>query len=485
MEPEMGHAFDLFFNPRSVVVAGASNNLTTMGTIQLLNILHGGFTGKIFCLHPTESSVLGLPTFKKPAELPETPDLAFLVLPSRFVPGLIDELGAKGVKAAIVISGGFRESGSQAGIELERALLEAARRHGMRLVGPNCIGVISPPARFNTTVAPYVGEPGRVAFLSQSGTYVTQVLGFLYGKGWGFSRAVSMGNSADLNMVDGLDYLAEDDATGAIALYIEGLPDGRAFMKAAARAALKKPVVALYVGGSETGARASASHTGALAGSGDVHAGAFRQAGVVQVHTIEDLYAAAHALSHQPPMRGPRVAVITNSGGPAASIADSISTYGLQLPLFSAGLQEKIKGMVPKTGTVRNPVDITFDLDTEGFLVGIVDMVLGSGEVDALVIHGVIGSLYLEALAGVIGDRMPMDNSPLLEVYREAITRSMGVMRKHGLPVVISAFWGREDSSVRMFHDGGIPCHGTPESAVRTLRAMYERGLFETRGATL
>ena len=187
------HILERFFNPRSVVVAGASNNITKMGTIQLLNIVNGGFGGQVLCLHPSESSVMGLPTFKKAADLPFVPDLAVLIIPSMHVPKLIDELGERGVKAAVVISGGFRESADPEGARLERDLVEAAKRRGVRLVGPNCIGIISPPAGFNTTVYPYKQPPGKVGLLSQSGTYVTQVLHYLERRGWGFSRAVSMG----------------------------------------------------------------------------------------------------------------------------------------------------------------------------------------------------------------------------------------------------------------------------------------------------
>jgi acetyltransferase len=480
----MPHPLDCFFNPRSITVAGASNNVTTMGTMQLLNLLNDRFPGPIYCIHRSEESVFGLPTFKSPAELPEATDTALIVIPARHVPEMIDGLGRRGTKTAIVITAGFRELGTEEGRRLERELVETARRHGMRIVGPNCMGIISPPAKFNTTVHPYVGAPGRVALLSQSGTYVTQVLHYLGERGWGFSRAASMGNSADVNVIDGLDYLAQDEATGAVAMYIEGIPDGRAFLEAAQRCSRAKPVVALYVGGSDTGARVSASHTGALAGSGDVHAGAFAQAGIVQVDRIEDLYASAHALAHTPPMRGPRVGIITNSGGPAASIADTISRLGLLLPEFSPALQAKLRSLVPPTGTTGNPVDITFDMDTESFLVKIVDAVISSGEVDGAVIHGPIGSLFMDAMARVVGHRLQMDNAPMIEMTNEIIDRSVGLIKAGGLPVVISAFWGKGDSSIDRYHSAGVPCHMSPESAVRSLRALYDRGRFEVRFTT-
>ena len=313
---------------------------------------------------------------------------------------------------------------------------------------------------------------------------MTQVQHYLKNRGWGFSRAVSMGNSSDLDLCDGLDYLAQDPETASIALYIEGVRDGKAFLSSARRASAVKPVVAFYVGGTDSGARVSASHTGALAGDGMVYSGAFAQAGVVEVHGVEKLYASAHALANQPPMRGPRVGIITNSGGPAASIADALTRNGLALPEFSHRLQERLKHFVPPTAPVKNPVDVTFSLDTEAFLVSLVDEVLGSGEVDALVIHGVIGSLYMDELAEMVGDMVVTDNSAYFSLIGEAIERSVAIIRRHGLPVVISAFWGQnDDSSIRAYHQAGIPCHLTPELAVDSLKALYIRGNYLNRPA--
>ena len=276
-------------NPNSVAIVGASNNIMKMGTVLLTSLIRGEYPGKVYPIHPREEIVLGLKAYRKAADLPQAADLAVLVIPTRAVPQVLGELGEKGIRKAIIISGGFREVGG-GGRELEKEIIAVARQYGIRFLGPNCIGIINTRKKLNTTFFPYLHQPGGIGIASQSGTYVTQVISYLAKSQIGYSQAISVGNEADIDLVDCLEYLGEDPETRAIALYIEAIKRGREFLEVARKVTRKKPVVALYVGGSEAGARASLSHTGALSGPDGLYEGALRQSGIIRVSTVEELY---------------------------------------------------------------------------------------------------------------------------------------------------------------------------------------------------
>jgi len=278
---------------------------------------------------------------------------------------------------------------------MEEKINAVAKQYGMRFVGPNCLGIINSEISLNTTVAPFTTGPGLLGFASQSGTYVTQILPYLRKKGIRFSKAISLGNEANINMVDALEYLGEDEQTRAIILYIEGIRDGRRFVEAARRITRHKPVVAQYVGGSAAGARAGSSHTGAMAGPDFLYDGIFRQAGVIRVRTIEDLYAHGWALATQPPLRGRRVGIVTNSGGPGTAIAYTCDQEGLEVPRFSQRLQQEIRPLIEPHASAANPVDLTFDLSMEKLAVTLPEMIMKSGEVDAIVLHGIMHSGFM------------------------------------------------------------------------------------------
>ena len=273
-----------------------------------------------------------------------------------------------------------------------------AKRYGIRFLGPNCRGLINSEISLNVTVTPLTGPPGLLGLASQSGTYLTQTLPYLYRKGIRFSKAVSVGNEADLGIIDVLEYLGEDPQTRAIILYSEGVRDGKRFLEVARRITPHKPVLAQYVGGSEAGARAGKSHTGSMAGPDYLYEGIFKQAGVIRTRTIEELYAHGWVLATQPPLKGRRVAVVTNSGGPGTAMAHSCSAGGLQVPPFSAALQEKIRALIPPYASAANPVDLTFNFDIQMLSVTIPDIIMHSGEVDALLLHGAMGSGFMKAV---------------------------------------------------------------------------------------
>jgi acyl-CoA synthetase (NDP forming) len=290
----------LLLHPRSVAVAGASNNPIKMGTLQALSILKDGYQGKFYPVHPTEKTVLGHPAYASPHDLPEAPDLVMLVVPASQVASLLENFARIGTKRAIIISAGFRETGTT-GRALEERLREIAAIYGIRFLGPNCMGIVNTAISLNLTLAALEKRPGSLGMASQSGTYVTQTFAYLKERGIRFSKAISCGNEANIDIVDVLEYLGEDEQTKAIILYIEGIRDGRRFIETAQRITPNKPVLAQYVGGSAAGAQAGLSHTGAMAGPDFLYEGVLKQAGIIRCHSIEDLYTHGWMHAAQPP----------------------------------------------------------------------------------------------------------------------------------------------------------------------------------------
>lgn len=444
-----------------------------MGTGQLATLLMTGFEGPVYPVHPSESSVLGLRAYRDVTELPGTPDLAVMVLPTDLVAGTLDDCGKAGVRAAIVVSGGFREVGEDA---KEKEVTAAARRHGIELIGPNCIGVSNFHIGLNTTYFPYEQAPGDVTVISQSGTYSCHIYGYTKKIGVRLSHTVSVGNSAVTDLSDCLEYFADEPHTRAIALYIEGISDGEKFMRIAREAARKKPVVALYVGGTGAGARAGMSHTGALAGDDALYDGMFHQTGVLRAYSIEQLLDWAWALSVQPPAPGGRICVLTNSGGPGASMADSCNREGLEVPLLSDGLQRELRGILPHTASVTNPVDMTYFMSVSDLYDKIPRLLLESGEIDGIVMYGVFGSLLYRTIQDALGGRIKYPTEEFMPVIMGLLEKYKDLPREYGKPIIVSSFWGRDDDALAFLADNGLPVYPAPERAVSAMAALYRRG---------
>ena len=458
-------------NADSIAFLGASNNPFTMGTTQIAHLIRGGFEGKVWPVNPREKTVLGVTAYQRVADLPEVPDLAVLVLPTRIVPEILDECGRKGIKRAVIISGGFKERGEEGG-ELEEELKSVAKRHGIRFVGPNCIGVINAQRNLNLTFYPYVNGPGPMGILSQSGTYVTQVLPYLAKRGIRYSRAISLGNEADIDLVDGIEYLSEDPETKAIALYIEGIRRGREFVEITKGASMRQPIVAYYVGGTEAGARSGLSHTGAMGGDDVVHDGTFRQCGIVRAPTIELLYDWAWALATTPIPRGRRVAIVSHSGGPVTSMADACARNDIEVPLLSENTQEKIAPMVPETGSTANPVDMTFNTNPGALTDSIPRAIFESGEVDAILIHGIGGSDLIKTMKTEAPDLVPADIS---DIERQMVRMHHGLVelrKEMSCPVVASSFDDHTDAAVSYVMKNDIPVYPSPERAAQAMAAL-------------
>jgi acyl-CoA synthetase (NDP forming) len=471
----------LLMNPKSIAVAGANNTPTKMGTIQALSVLKDGYRGKFYPLHPTEKTILGITAYASPQDLPEVPDLALLIVPIKAVISLLEDFGKIGTKRAIVVTAGFRETGD-AGQDMENKLNEVARRYGIRFVGPNCLGVINSQVFLNTTVYPFPQEPGLLGFASQSGTYVTQVLPSLRKRGIRFSKAISLGNEANIDIADALEFLGEDEQTKAIILYVEGIRDGRRFIEIARKVTPHKPVLAQYVGGSVSGARAGLSHTGAMSGPDFLYDGIFKQAGIIRVGSVEELYDHGWTLATQPLPRGRRVGVITNSGGPSSSISYTCDLVGLEVPRFSAGLQKEIRKYLQPHAASANPVDLTFDTGMKKLAITIPELVIKSGEVDALIMHGIMHSGFLREIYNHVSDYIEgVSFEEFLSFTEPVIKEVFELPLKYKIPLLISSFFGQEDSYTKGFQENNIPVFHSPEKTARALGSLYHYKLIRER----
>ncbi len=357
---------DPFFSPRNVAVIGATENVGSVGRTTLWNLMSSPFGGAVFPVNPKRDSVLGIKAYKTVKDIPAEVDLAVLVTPSKFIPSLIDECGDVGIKAAVVISAGFKEAGDE-GKLLEKQLLENARKHQMRIIGPNCLGIMVPPSGLNATFASGMARTGNVGFLSQSGALCTAVLDWSMREMVGFSAFMSIGSMADIGWGDLIYYLGNDPKTRSILIYMESVGDARAFLSAAREVALTKPIIVIKAGRTAAGSKAAASHTGSMTGSDDVLDVAFQRSGVLRVSNIADLFYMAEVLSKQPRPKGPRLTVLTNAGGPGVLAADSLLLGGGELAEISEATIAELNQILPASWSKGNPIDILGDAEPERY----------------------------------------------------------------------------------------------------------------------
>jgi len=355
---------DAFFHPRSVAVVGATENPGTVGRALIENLAKASFAGRLFPVNPKRSHVLGVPCYASIAKIPEPVDLAVIATPASTVPGVIAECGAKGISAAIVISAGFKEVGAE-GAALEQATLAEARKHKMRIIGPNCLGLMNPHNGLNATFAATIARPGSVGFISQSGALCTAILDWSQREMVGFSAFVSVGSMLDVGWGDLIQYLGDDHNTQSIIIYMESVGSDakhvRSFLSAAREVALAKPIIVIKPGRTEAAAHAAASHTGALTGSDEVLDAAFHRCGVLRVNTIAELFYASEALGKQPRPRGPRLTIVTNAGGPGVLATDALLSRGGQLAQLSEKTMQELNAVLPAPWSHGNPVDILGD----------------------------------------------------------------------------------------------------------------------------
>ncbi len=474
---------ETILNPSSIALAGASNNMSKMGTIQMLNLIDSGFPGEIMPVHPRESVVLGKKAYPAIADLPYAPDLAILVVPTALVPGMLEDFGKLGTRHAIIITAGFKETGEE-GMGLERRIIEIARNHGIRFLGPNCLGIVNTHLPLNVTVAPILGYGGGLSLASQSGTYIAQTVHFLRRNGIVLGTAVSVGNEADIDITDCLEYLGQDEYTKAIGLYIEGIRDAGRFLRVARRVSRDKPIVAQYVGGTEAGARSGSSHTGAIAGPDYIYDGLFEQAGIIRVDTIEEVYRFGWALATQPPLRGPRIAVLTNSGGPGSGIATTLNAAGLEVPEFSDTVREQVSQFLPGHASARNPVDLTFHIDMKALTVKIPEILFSDDGIDGVIIHGIMDTGFMDLLYPSVSKHMDVTREQFLKYGEISLDELVAMPCAYGKPLLISSFFDTSDHCVRLFHKHSIPTFDSPEKAAKAMWALYKHCLFRQRSAS-
>jgi len=355
-----------FFTPKTVAVIGASDRADSVGRTLLWNLISSPFGGTVFPVNPKHHSVLGIQAYPTIQAVPEAVDLAIVATPAPTVPAVIADCVDAGVKAAIIISAGFRETG-ETGSKLEQQVLEQARRGKIRLIGPNCLGVMNPRTGFNATFASTIARPGHVGFISQSGALCTAILDWSLQENVGFSAFVSIGSMLDVNWGDLIDYLGDDPHTESIVIYMESIGEARSFLSAAREVALTKPIIVIKAGRTEAAAKAAASHTGALAGSDVVLDAAFRRCGVLRVKQISEVFDMAEVLAKQPRPLGPHLTILTNAGGPGVLATDALLEFGGELTALSDATIASLNQLLPDHWSRGNPIDILGDADPDRY----------------------------------------------------------------------------------------------------------------------
>ncbi len=460
-------------NPKSVAVFGASNNIARMGSLCLLAMISEEFDGPIYPVHPSEDTIFGLKAYKSLKDLPEVPELLLLVIPSHLVPEVLEEAGEIGIDRVIIITAGYEEVDKTEGREMQERINQIVEKYGIRYIGPNCIGVYNSYAKLNTTVFQNRLKPGKVGMISHSGTYLSHIFPYLESIEFNFGEGISLGNAASIDTIDALEYFEERDEIKVIAMYLEGVQRADKLVETARRISLKKPIVALYVGGTEGGARSAATHTAAITVSDTIIDAAFRQTGIIRAYSIEELLDYSWAFATQPLPKGDRMAVVSVSGGPGSSLADSISRSCLKLPEFSDKIRREIEKYLPHTGISINPVDITYSMDKEAYTRHIPEIVLGSDEIDGLFIYGNMNFNWILDYKDIIGGETAKID--VNEVEQNAILEAketVKILSKFNKPVFGTTFQGHSDSMIQTFRREGIPFYPASERAVKAMAAM-------------
>jgi acetyltransferase len=455
---------DRLFDPRSIAVIGASNKKGSVGYILLRNLIGAEYDGIVFPVNPKAPSVQGIQAYASIGQVPRKVDLAVIAVPAQHVPGVVRECGEAGVAGAVIVSAGFKETGKE-GQKLEDLVVSTAGSYGLRIIGPNCLGYIRPGLNLNVTFAHVMPEPGRVAFFSQSGALGTAILDWATANKVGFSAFVSVGSMADVDFGDLIDYFGADHRTSSIIMYIEAITDARKFMSAARHFAKTKPIIVVKSGRTARSALAAASHTGAIAGDDQLYSAAFRRAGIVRVEEIEDLFDCSETLSRQISPRGPRLAIVTNAGGPGVMAADRLLSLNGQLAELAPETTEKLKEALPGFAATGNPVDVGGDADADRYAKATETLIQDPN------IDGVMAILTPQAMS------YPTETAEAL----------VTVSREHPNKPLLTSFMGeiKVRDGITRFRSAHVPTFDTPEDAVKAFLYMYQytknlESLYET-----
>ena len=451
---------DRLFSPRSIAVIGASKTIGKVGYLTLSNLVQSGFQGPIVPINSAGGELFGLPVYKQLADYPDAIDLVVIAVPAEMVPAAARDAVAKKAGAVVVVASGFKEAGPE-GRALEDELIAICRRGGVRLLGPNCLGVINTAIRMNASFSRRIPQAGSMAIFSQSGALCTAMMDIADERELGVSKAISIGNKADITEVDVLEALAEDEDTRVIVGYLEDISDGDRFVKAAEAASSRKPVVILKAGTTAAGTRAAANHTGVLVGKDTAYGAAFKRAGICRADTFDALFDSATALALQPTPKGDRVLIITNSGGSGTISADAVEKAGLTVAPLGEELARQLRRALPDAAFIDNPIDISAAAEPRHYAAAI-DIVAAEGSFDAVLI--VLAPQYMTEPAATV--------------------RAIVAHLDENMPV-LAAFLGGGDimPSRQELAAAGLPFYDSPERAVTALKAMHEYGVWQRRPA--
>ncbi len=449
------------FEPGSIAVIGASNNVRKWGGRIFKNIF-GSFKGAVYPVNPKEETIQGVISYPSVLDIPGDVGMAVIAVPAQSVIPVVEECGKKNVKGLVVISAGFGETGEQ-GKELEKRLLSVVNNYGMRMIGPNTLGIVNEPMSLNASVIGRLPQPGPISFITQSGTLGLALAEWTIDMGLGLCKIISTGNKANTDDIDLIEYLNNDPSTGVIAMYVEGINRGKEFMEAARR--IKKPIIAIKTGRSKRGARAVFSHTGSIAGSDEIFSAAFRQAGILRVDSIDDVFDAALAFSCQPLPKGNNVAILSNGGGASIVATDACEKHGINIADMTEDTKEKIKKAIPEFASSSNPID-TAGTSSHQVYLDVIHALLLDPNIDALIV------IYVHTL------------------MTSAIPPAEAVIElKHTTQKPIITCWmggaGKEEG-VEILKSGCMPNYSAPERAVKALHALIRHKEFletvKTRG---
>ncbi|PMP94952.1 MAG: acyl-CoA synthetase [Thermodesulfobacterium geofontis] len=450
---------DFIFKPQSIAVIGASEDEKKIGHVVFKNLVNQGFRGKVYPVNPKRKEILGIKCYPSVREIPDKIDLAIVVIPAKGVPSIIKECAEAKVKGLVVITAGFREIGGE-GIQLEHEVAELVKRYGIRMVGPNCLGVINTLNKMNATFASDLPPSGRVSFFSQSGALGVALIDWAIENDFGFSKFVSLGNKADLNETDFLEYFGKDPETDIILGYIEDIRDGRKFLEVAQKVSKIKPVIVIKAGTTEAGVRAASSHTGALAGFDRAFSEAFKKAGIIRVNTIQELFETAEIFKLKNFPKGNKLLVITNAGGPGIIAADTADKLGIKLDPMSKESIEAIIDKLPPTASLYNPVDIIGDATSERYKI-----VLEQAIKDEL-IDGICVILTPQAITDV-------------ENVAKEIIKANQISEK---PIFACFIGGKKiREAVKSLKSQQIPCYSDPSTAITSYKKLIDFSIIKNK----
>lgn len=442
---------DYIFKPRSVAVIGASERPGSIGASLMQNLLQAEFKGRLIPVNPNRSTIFGIPAHSSIADVKQEVDLVIIATPMASVPGIVDTSVRAGVKGAVIVSAGGKETGRQ-GQEIERQIQMRAKEGGLRIIGPNCLGIICPANRLNASFAAYMPDPGKLAFISQSGAICSSMLDLSVQEKMGFRYFISIGNMLDVDFGDLIDYVGSDPQVESVLLYVESLSNLRKFMSAARSVSRLKPIVIIKSGRSPAGAKAATSHTGALAGEDSVYDAAFRRAGAVRVRTIGDFFRCAELLAKQPRPRGPRMTVITNSGGPGVMAVDALYEYGLESSTLSQQTLDRLNQVLPPQWSHGNPIDILGDATVQRYVQAV--ECLRTEEMDGLLV---------------------ILNPQAMTSPSQVAAGLIKVLSRKPFPVLTSWMGGQGvQEGIEIFNNARLPTFDTPEDAIKAFMYCYD-----------